>query len=128
MADENLYQVIGGTEACRKLSVAFYARVKRDPVLRPLFPGKTMKCAIEEFAAFLVQFLGGPSEDSQRRWWLSLRESHLRFKIGQKERAAWMANMIETLEEAPIEEPSRRALRGFFEQSSAYVVNQEPAP
>jgi len=31
---------------------------------------------------------GGPSEDSQRRWWLSLRESHLRFKIGDRERKA----------------------------------------
>ena len=128
MADENLYQVMGGTEGCRKLSVAFYARVARDPVLRPLFPGKTMTCAIEEFSAFLVQFLGGPSEDAQRRWWLSLRESHLRFKIGQKERDAWMANMVKTLEEAQIEEPVRGALREFFVRSSAYVVNQGPAP
>ena len=36
------------------LSEAFYARVKRDPVLRPLFPGKTLHCAIEELSAFLV--------------------------------------------------------------------------
>ena len=35
----NLYQAIGGTVTCRKLSTAFYARVERDPVLRPLFPG-----------------------------------------------------------------------------------------
>ena len=26
----NLYQAIGGTVTCRKLSEAFYARVKRD--------------------------------------------------------------------------------------------------
>jgi hemoglobin len=55
----NLYQTIGGTATCRKLSSAFNARVGRDPVLRPLFPGKTFTCAIEELAAFLVQFLGG---------------------------------------------------------------------
>ena len=84
----NLYQAIGGAVTCRNLSAAFYARVGRDPVLRPLFPGKTHKCAIEAFSAFLAQFLGGPPEDAQRRWWLSLRESHLRFKIGQKERDA----------------------------------------
>ena len=63
-----LYQAVGGTGTCRKLSAAFYARVQRDPVLRPLFPGKTLRCAIEEFAAFLAQFLGGPPEDAQRRW------------------------------------------------------------
>jgi truncated hemoglobin YjbI len=123
-----MYQVIGGADGCRKLSVAFYTRVKRDPVLRPLFPGKTLTCAIEEFAAFLTQFLGGPTDHSQRRWWLSLRESHLRFKIGQKERDAWMKNMVKTLDEAQIDEPARSALRDFFERSSAYVVNQGPSP
>jgi truncated hemoglobin YjbI len=124
----NLHQAIGGTATCRKLSTAFYARVGRDPVLRPLFPGKTLKCAIEEFAAFLAQFLGGPPEDAQRRWWLSLRESHLRFEIGQNERDAWMKNMRQALDDVPIEEPARSALRDLFERSSAYLVNVGPAP
>jgi truncated hemoglobin YjbI len=124
----NLYQAIGGTAACRKLSSALYARVERDPVLGPLFPGKTHTCAIEAFAAFLVQFLGGPTEDAARRWWLSLRESHLRFQIGQKERDAWIDKMAKALEEVQIEEPLRSALLDFFERSSAYVVNQGQAP
>jgi truncated hemoglobin YjbI len=124
----NLYQAIGGAVTCRKLSASFYARVERDPILRPLFPGKTLKCAIEEFTAFLAQFLGGPSEDAQRRWWLSLRESHLRFKIGQKERDAWMKNMMQALDDVPIEESARSAFRDLFERSSAYVVNVGQAP
>src|SRR3981081_2842948 len=128
MDGSNPYQAIGGSAACRKLSAAFYARWERDPVLRPFFPGKTFKCAIEELAAFLAQFLGGPPEDAQRRWWLSLRESHLRFKIGQKERDAWMKNMIQTLDDVEIEEPARDALRGLFERASAYVVNVGQAP
>src|SRR5260370_37403074 len=88
------YEAIGGTAGCRGLSVAFYARVERDPVLRPLFPGKTFRCAIEEFAAFLVHFLGGPGDDAQRRWCLSRRESHLRFRVGQRARSAWIATMV----------------------------------
>jgi hemoglobin len=102
MQNSTLYHAIGGTLTCRKLSSAFYARVDADPLLRPLFPGTTLKCAIEEFAAFLVQFLGGPPEDTQRRWWLSLRESHLRFKLGPKERTAWLNHMIKALEDVPI--------------------------
>ncbi len=128
MTGSNLYEAIGGTAGCRGLSVAFYARVARDPVLRPLFPGKTFTCAIEEFAAFLVQFLGGSGDDSQRRWWLSLRESHLRFKIGQRERSAWIANMVLALNDVRIEEPLRGVLLGFFERSSAHVVNHGDAP
>ena len=65
---------LGGEAGCRRLSAAFYARVGKDPVLRPLFPGKTLKCAVEEFAAFLIQFLGGDEEQTQRRWWVSLRD------------------------------------------------------
>ena len=120
----NLYQAVGGAEGCRKLSTAFYARVARDPVLRPLFPGKSFRCAIEAFSAFLAQFLGGPSADSQFRWFLSLHESHLRFKIGPEERNAWLKQMVQALDEVEMEEPLRDALRSFFEQSSAYLVNQ----
>jgi hemoglobin len=102
--------------------------VDRDPILRPLFPGKSLRCATDAFAAFLVQFLGGPAEDAERRWWVSLRESHLRFKIGPKERSAWMRNMVKALDDAEMDEPARGALREFFERSSAYVVNDGKAP
>src|ERR1041385_4544367 len=120
-AGPSLHQAVGGTAAWRRLSEAFYARVDRDPLLRPLFPGKTLRCAIEEFTAFLAQLFGGPSDETQRRWWLSLRESHQRFKIRQEEKAAWMENMARALDDARIEEPLRSALREFFEQSSAHV-------
>lgn len=120
----DLHAAAGGTAAWAKLATAFYSRVDRDPLLRPLFPGKSLRCAIEEFTAFLVQFSGGPSSDSQFRWWVSLRESHLRFAIGEAERAAWMANMHAALDEADLEEPLRAAMRQFFEQSSAYLVNR----
>ena len=123
----DLFEAIGGSAKCRELSLAFYARVAKDSTLRPLFPGKTLKCAAEAFAAFLAQFLGGPSEDAQRRWWLSLRESHLRFQIGQKEREAWIGNMTKALGDVEMSESMRRALHELFEESSAYVVNTGPA-
>jgi len=110
-AGTGVHQSVGGTAAWRRLSEAFYARVDRDPLLRPLFPGKSLHCAIEELTAFLAQLFGGPSDETQRRWWLSLRESHQRFKIRQEERVAWMANMAGALEDARIEEPLRSALR-----------------
>ncbi len=123
MDSGDVYQAVGGRGGCRRLSEAFYARVGRDPVLRPLFPGKSMRCAIEAFAAFLAQFLDGPAADAQERWRLSLRESHLRFNIGPRERQAWMSNMIEALEDVPMDEAIRLALRELFEQASAYIAN-----
>jgi len=122
-----LLAALGGEAGCKRLSSAFYARVGKDPVLRPLFPGKSLRCAIEEFAAFLIQFLGGDEEQTQYRWWLSLRESHARFRLGPAERRAWFRHMGATLDAAPLDETTRRAFRQFFEHTSAYIVGKQTA-
>lgn len=118
-----LYADLGGQPGCKRLATALYARIARDPVLRPMFPGKTFRCAIDEFTAFLVQFLGGPAEETQKRWWLSLRESHRRFRIGETERTAWLGNMSLAIDDVQLQEPLRTTLVRFFRLSSAYLVN-----
>jgi hemoglobin len=122
-----LLEALGGEAGCKRLSAEFYSRVGKDPVLRPLFPGKSLRCATEEFAAFLIQFLGGDEEESQHRWWLSLRESHARFRISQSQRSAWLKHMGVALEAAPLDEETRKALRQFFLQSSGFVIGKEAA-
>jgi truncated hemoglobin YjbI/ankyrin repeat protein len=124
-----IYRAIGDSAGCRALATAFYAHVEQDPILRPLFPS-TFKCAIEEFSAFLVQFLGGEGEAAQKRWWLSLRESHERFSIGPRERDAWLGAMTATLaDESVIADAAVRSeLLGFFTHSSAHVVNKGRLP
>jgi len=121
---QTLYEMLGGVDACRKLSAAFYARVARDPVLRPIFPS-SFHCAIEALALFLADILGGPGEYGRQRWFLSLRESHQRFRIGPRERSAWLENMRNALDDVEISEPVRSELHWFFEQASAYIVNDD---
>src|SRR5579863_3478984 len=116
------YEAFGGLEACRRLSTAFYTRAQRDPVLAPLFP--SLHCAIDAFTVYLAQLLGGPCDYSQRRWSLSLRDAHQRFKIGPKEQRAWLKQMRKTLVEVQAPEPLRAALEGFFERASAGLVNR----
>jgi truncated hemoglobin YjbI len=122
-----LLEALGGEEGCRGLSAAFYVRVGKDPILRPFFPGKSLRCATEEFAAFLIQFLGGDENQTQYRWWLSLRESHARFQIGPNARNAWLRHMEATLDAAPLDDATRNALRDFFSRSSAYVIGRDVA-
>ena len=122
-----LLEALGGEEGCRRLSAAFYARVGKDPILRPFFPGKSLRCATEEFGAFLIQFLDGDEKQTQARWWLSLRESHARFQIGPNARRAWLSHMEVTLEGAPLDDATRTALRHFFSHSSAYVIGGDAA-
>lgn len=123
----DLYHALGGMDTCRRLSAAFYAHVEHDPVLRPLYPPTLLKgCPIEALAAFFIQFFGGPCEYASRRWSLSLREAHLRFAIGPRERDAWLTNMLLAIDEVHIKEPMRSALHWFFAQSSAFFINQPP--
>jgi hemoglobin len=122
-----LLETLGGEEGCKSLSAAFYTRVAEDPVLRPFFPGKSLRCATEEFAAFLIQFLGGDEKQTQHRWWLSLRESHARFQIGPSARRAWLGHMEATLDAAPLDDATRNALHYFFSSSSAYVIGTDAA-
>jgi hemoglobin len=123
---DNLYYALGGRDGCHKLTVAFYAHVEHDPVLRPLYPRILSGCPVKALASFLTQFLGGPCDYAERRWWLSLREAHLRFRIGHTERAAWLHDMWQAIDETPTTESTRSALRWFFVQSSAALINQPP--
>jgi truncated hemoglobin YjbI len=123
--DIDLYHTLGGMDGCRRLAVAFYSHVKRDPVIRSLYP-PTLKCSTETIAAFFTQFFGGPYEYVQRRWSLSLREAHLRFTIGDREREAWLGAMFRAIDEVSIKEPTRSSLHWFFEQASAFFINQSP--
>src|ERR1700722_3880575 len=120
-------KALGGEAGCKRLSTEFYARVGTDPVLRPLFPGKSLRCATDEFTAFLIQFLGGDEAQTQHRWWLSLRESHARFRIGPTERSAWLNQMRATLQTASLDAETRKALGQFFLRSSAYVAGNMAA-
>src|SRR5437868_12939802 len=120
-ARSGLLEALGGEEGCRRLSAAFYARVGKDPVLRPFFPGKSLRCATEEFAAFLIQFLGGDEQMTQYRWWLSLRESHARFQITESQRLAWLNQMETTLRSSHLDGDIQDALLQFFVSGSAYV-------
>jgi hemoglobin len=120
-------EALGGEAGCQRLSAEFYARVGKDPVLRRLFPGKSLRCAVQEFAAFLIQFGDGDEEQTQDRWWLSLRESHGRFTIGPADRSAWLTHMRAALDAVVPDAATRTALDQFFRHSSAYVIGKDAA-
>jgi truncated hemoglobin YjbI len=120
------YEQMGGMDAVHRLVEAFYTRVERDPLLRPLFPG-SLRCAREHLACFLAEFCGGPPEEALH-YRHGLREAHARFRIGEAEASAWLANMTGALEEAQIPEPSRSALHRFFEESARFLINHPRPP
>lgn len=117
-----LLERIGREEGCRHLAEAFYSRVAGCAELKPLFPGKTLRCATKELAAFLIQFLEGDPSQTQARWWLGLRESHARFQVSPDQRAAWLRLMSEALAATIDDAGTRTELDQFFVAASTYVL------
>lgn len=128
MGEIKLLEQIGGETGCRRLAADFYSRVAFDEELKPLFPGKSLRCVTEEFAAFLIQFLDGDPDQTQYRWWLSLRESHARFEISEVQRRAWLKHMEAAIESVVASTELRVVFCNFVELASKYIVFGEDIP
>jgi hemoglobin len=123
----NIYELAGGDEPFRRLVDSFYARVERDPLLRPLFPANLEPGKERQFL-FITQYFGGPARYSQLRGHPRLRMRHAPFAIGQAERDAWAGHMLAAIDEAGFVEPARGALRDYFERAATFLINTQAAP
>ncbi len=122
--EPSLYDRIGGEQVVR-LVAAFYARVDRDPVIRPLY-GKTLTCAIHGLTDFLTSFLGGPSVYDVPG--ARLRRRHVPFAIDARARDAWLANMRSAVREVGIPDPEARVLLAHLEFGARSLVNTGAKP
>jgi hemoglobin len=82
---------------------------------------------VDTLAAFLAQFFGGPPAYSDERGHPRLKMRHVNFKIGQAERDAWLTHMSAAIDEVGIEEPVRSLMRGYFDKTSTFLINQATA-
>src|ERR1700694_4688977 len=123
----NVYEAAGGDETFRLMVKRFYARVARDPLLRPLYPEEDLASATERLTLFLIQYWGGPSTYNELRGHPRLRMRHQPFAIGQAERDAWLRNMTAAVDSLNLAPAVRKALLDYFETASTAMINQ-PAP
>jgi hemoglobin len=120
---ETLYDRVGGDDTFRRLVDAFYARIERDPLLRPLFPADLGRGKEHQFL-FLTQYWGGPARYAEQRGHPRLRMRHSPFAIGPAERDAWVRHMIAAIDEVGIGEPMRGEMVAYFERAATFMINQ----
>jgi hemoglobin len=118
----SLYNRVGGLPAMQRVVDAFYRGVETDPVLRPLYPA-SLDESRQWLALFLAQYWGGPAVYTQRRGHPRLRMRHVPFKIGQRERDAWLTHMLAAIDEAGIEEPARAEMQRYFADAATFMIN-----
>ena len=122
---ETFYDAIGGEKAFEQLVSHFYALVAIDPILRPMYPTDDLHGAAIRLKMFLEQYWGGPKTYSEERGHPRLRMRHSEFKIGTKERDAWLLCMKSAVSELEITTDQRNELWSYLEGAAQFLINSE---
>src|ERR1700677_4998321 len=109
----SIFEEIGSDKPIHQLVESFYAKVEQDKVLRPLYP-EDLTEPKRFLTLFLIQRFGGPSTYSEERGHPRMRARHMPFKIGLKEKEAWIVNMFAALDAVLEFEPYRPMLKEYF--------------
>ncbi len=118
------YDEIGGHATFTRLVARFYAGVRTDPVLVPLYPQDDWDGAEARFRGFLEQYWGGPTTYSQERGHPRLRMRHAPFAIGEVERDAWLSHMRDAVDSLDLTPEQDATLWGYLEMAAHSMQNR----
>ena len=121
--NESFYEQIGGHDTFVQLVDAFYAGVKSDPVLKPMYPEEDMEGAVWRLRSFLEQYWGGPHTYSEQRGHPRLRMRHMPFKVNPDARDRWLAHMATAVDSLELSELDRAMLWDYLERAAHSMVN-----
>ena len=122
LLDTRVYELIGD-DGFRRLVALFYARVRGDDILSPMYPVHDFAGAEERLRDFLVGRFGGPMRYVETRGHPRLRMRHGRFRINQAARDRWVSLMEAALAEADLPPDATALLRQFFHDSATFLIN-----
>ena len=120
---QNFYAEVGGAPVFEKIVARFYAEVRADEVLRPLYPEEDLGPAEVRLRMFLEQYWGGPRTYSDQRGHPRLRMRHAPFRGGPIARDAWLRCMRIAVDEAGLDDAHREQLWQYLQYAAASMVN-----
>ena len=120
------FDEVGGHATFARLVSVFYAGVRSDPVLAPLYPQDDWAGAEARLRGFLEQYWGGPTTYSQQRGHPRLRMRHAPFAIGPVERDAWLTHMREAVDSLDLTPEQDATLWGYLEMAARSMQNRWP--
>ena len=120
------YDEVGGADTFRRLVQRFYAAVRTDPVLQPMYPQDDWEGAEARLRGFLEQYWGGPTTYSEQRGHPRLRMRHAPFAIGPVERDAWLTHMRDAVDSLGLPPDQAATLWGYLEMAARSMQNRIP--
>ena len=121
------YAEIGGEPTFRALVARFYAGVREDPILRPMYPADDWDGAETRLRMFLEQYWGGPTTYSENRGHPRLRMRHAPFAVDEKARDAWLSHMRDAVDSLELTAEQDATLWGYLEMAARSMQNRFPA-
>jgi hemoglobin len=123
--DESFIRMQMDSPGLRRLTAAFYRRVRTDDLISPMYPEQDFAGAEQRLADFLCFRLLGEPKYIEDRGHPRLRMRHAPFSIGAAERDRWLSLMGDAMTECQIPEPAASALQRFFAQVADFMRNRE---
>ena len=121
----SILDLAGGPDAFVRLVDAFYVRVERDPVLRPMYP-EDLEPGKEHLALFLAQYFGATDLYSSRRGHPRLRMRHAPFPIDSEAAGRWATHMLDAVAEVGFPPEARAAVEEYVVRATPTLVNRLP--
>ena len=121
----SITDLAGGPDAFVRLVDAFYVRVERDPVLRPMYP-EDLGPGKEHLALFLAQYFGATDLYSSRRGHPRLRMRHAPFPIDPEAAGRWATHMLGAIEDVGFPTEVRTAIEEYVVRATPTLVNRLP--
>jgi len=125
-AADTPYAQVGGDAGVRRLIDRFYDLMDAVPEyhgIRKLHP-QDLTGSREKLYLFLSGWLGGPQLYVEKYGHPMLRARHLPFSIGIAERDAWLACMLQAMEDIGLNETLRKALLQAFFGTADWMRNR----
>lgn len=120
------FEGFGGEDRVITLVERFYDLMDIEPSYSDLraVHGSDLSRARQHLFWFLCGWLGGPQHYTERFGHPRLRQRHMPFAIGIKERDQWLACMDQAMGEIGLDGELRRRLRESFFQTADWMRNQ----
>ncbi|MEZ4263657.1 MAG: cyanoglobin [Polyangiaceae bacterium] len=131
--DDMPFHRLGGEARVRELAARFYAHMDDDePALARLHEldaqGRVSAGVRERFAAFLVEWLGGPMIYSPVHGHPRLRMRHARVRVDTAMRDAWLRCMASAMDDLGVSGEVRTFLDGRFAEVADFLRNAPDTP
>ena len=107
-----LYEWAGGAEAFERLTETFYAKVREDPLLGPVFRGMDPEHP-RHVAVWLAEVFGGPALYTEERGgYPHMLAKHRGLALGEDMRRRWVTLICDAADDADL--PSDPEFRSAF--------------